>query len=349
MAFEPKVVEFFEKGFTKYDALKKKSQPKVKFWYKTGHDNIDTRDMLYVSRKVFDIVFVEGVLKIEVERWDKTNITLYIMVGGDKSGMKLPSFNRLIEVVCMYVVFLNQIRRKDQITIVCAFSNKKKTLPTNVDNISLGVENVNSGFSVPGYIMIYRSEEFYKVMLHELIHSYGFHDNVNDVLLGASDLAKQYNISHTMPIQLFESYVEVLTSVWMIMFKARKIKDAKKMTRTMELKMIKDLYNKTVKHMIERVCMILRHYGRSSLHDTAQLFHENTHVFSYYIVKAAIMVNLPLFQKRYVVGVIPNTTFNKTYGELIRLCLRNLKFHELISKTMNKANGNSLRMMPFDL
>ena len=342
MIFDKESITFFENGFKRYRYLYEKSQPKVTFSYRKGNNLAFLHDMTYISPKVLDVKHVEGVLEILIDGWDKTEIKIKVIVGKESSGMRIPVFQELIKNVCTYVMFLNQIRRKSYVEIVCAFSKTKKEIP---ESGILGVENVNSGFSVGDYVFIYRQEEFYKVLLHELIHYYGFHDNIEDDMMGATDMIKTFNIQNTKPLRLYESYVETITSIWMIFFKAKKMSKG----NNIEPKDLIELYRKTIKHMIETICLILKYNGRGSMMDTSNPLKENTHVFSYYFVKGAIMLNIKRFIELYGIGMIPSKIFNKTYASLIKSSLNDKRFNNVVSKTMNTVYGNSLRMMPFDL
>ena len=91
-------------------------------------------------------------------------------------------------------------------------SNEKKALPSIPGDI-IGVEHVNSAFSNVcernGEIVIYRKEEWFKVLIHETLHNYGIDFSLMDQSKMATHVFRVFPIGANIDDAVFsETYTE---------------------------------------------------------------------------------------------------------------------------------------------
>ena len=183
----------------------------------------------------------------------------------------------------------------DKIKIDIFFIDVKKKLPNNKNDV-LDVINVNSAFTKacgnPGEIIIYRKEEWFKVLIHETFHAYGL-DYV--LVLDKSiynNLINLFNINSKMEIA--EAYTEIWATIWNICFSAYNIENNIN---------ISDFCNYFIyyinieqQHSLFQCSKILKWmdltYSDLINNKQSHNYSENTNVFTYYILKTILLSNL---------------------------------------------------------
>lgn len=228
-------------------------------------------------------------------------------------------------------------------------SDHKKLLPVMKGTV-LGPEHVNTAYTYGGCkykneIVIYRKEEWFKVFIHETIHSfaldYSFVDN--------SDMNEQIRemfpaISKT---DSYESYCEVWALIWNSLFHSF-VKHPKNFASFLaSFKKIYAFEFHFARHQILKILdhMDMKYYEFFS--DTNR-FQENSNVFAYYILKSIVCQNLTGFlsmcNSNDNIMMFERTTHGyKRFSELIRRSLSRFHLHK---ECMNTSN--SLRMAAHD-
>lgn len=176
----------------------------------------------------------------------------------------------------------------------------KKRLPLKKGEI-LSVENVNSGCSIiyhpmitkNGDIEIWRKEEIYKVLMHELLHSlrYDYYSQ-NDEL---DQLVKQkFNVDNHIKIN--ESYTETLATILNCIYFS--------LENNQDYNYFLGLLANEQNYSKNQTIKILQHYGYHNIHDLYRknsyknkIFPQKTAVFSYYILKTMLLNDLKNFCK----------------------------------------------------
>jgi hypothetical protein len=173
-----------------------------------------------------------------------------------------------------------------------------KLLPSK-STIIIGSNNVNSGYSYvcerDNEIVVYRSEEWFKVFIHETFHAYGLDGTLN--IKGASDdVKKLFNVNSTM--SLGEAYVETWarimnTSISSFIKTENYISFSKLLGFSIEI----DSYFASLQSTkifglmgldYDDVCNT-----DSSL--SRHIYKENSNVFSYYVLSSILMSNIDEF------------------------------------------------------
>tara|TARA_Y100000389_G_C17429192_1_gene501499 strand:- start:475 stop:1632 length:1158 start_codon:yes stop_codon:yes gene_type:complete len=173
-----------------------------------------------------------------------------------------------------------------------------KLLPSK-STIIIGSNNVNSGYSYvcerDNEIVVYRSEEWFKVFIHETFHAYGLDGTLN--IKGASDdVKKLFNVNSTM--SLGEAYVETWarimnTSISSFIKTENYISFSKLLGFSIEIDSYFAVLQSTKIFGLmgldyDDVCNT-----DSSL--SRHIYKENSNVFSYYVLSSILMSNIDEF------------------------------------------------------
>jgi hypothetical protein len=240
----------------------------------------------FMSKRVYG--FIRTRLHHHIEKdyiFDNTRVSLSIYCIDKRSRC----LRELVRVLNFYIYTLNKVARLPVVNITLYLTNLKKTFPSK-DGVVLGEDNVNSGVTVfdgdDRHIVIYRKEEIYKVLLHELIHAYqiDFHRYDPEVdayfmkTFGIDVQAPAKNPRN--PLALFESYTETLACYGYVLTHTLFANDG-----TIPAGILEDAMRKELRHSVLVAAKVLRYGGLK----------ENSHVFSYYIAKTALLANLGAF------------------------------------------------------
>ena len=213
----------------------------------------------------------------------------------------LPFFN-------FHVAALNQIvgAKKKRVRVCLVLCPLPKMFPSGNDG-TFTSKHVNSGFTLrfskqPGFedprdcIVVYRQEEAQKVLLHELIHLYWLEFTLYPPSYDAYLMKKYFvQVKHPAknpwnPLALYEAYVETLATYGMILTRA-----LFSCPNPSSPGSLKPLLNAMLR---KEVAFARRQARRINQHTDAHGQHlEDTHVFSYYVVKSALLQNMPLFRQ----------------------------------------------------
>lgn len=211
-------------------------------------------------------------------------------------------FIMLISELCVNVVisFANPTQLKDHIrghnmSVKILMTDAKKHLCTESSICKLHPINVNSGVTISSMnrieVVVYRSEEVFKVLLHELIHAFGLDFAFTSSHL-ENVLKKQY--STNSPLFVNESFTDtwgcllnacLFSSLYAICFKKEPINvfDASLSIESSYIISKGTQMQRRVDETIERIGS----------------YEEGTHVISYYILKSHNFMRLEEFLRRF--------------------------------------------------
>jgi hypothetical protein len=251
---------------------------------------------------------------------DGTKIYFYIIDHKHK-----PNINLIIHIIKIMnelsKLFKTKIEKKPEITLFCGL--QKKFIDNNQKFIY--PDNANSGSCIIGHkIMIWRYEEIYKVLLHELIHFYNLdfyskeHNNITDFISnnycinGSDSTSEAYTellavIIHTLLISNYTN-TDFAKLLWYELIHSSI--QITKLLNNFNLDIFNDIHKKN---------------------DSCQSYiNQKTSVFSYYIIKTALLFNLD--KSINLFNLIPIVKNLDKYIELIDLSLKNEKFILFINK-----------------
>jgi len=185
------------------------------------------------------------------------------------------------------------------LSIYLYLTNLKKILPN--EGTDLNDSNVNTGFtfgcSLKNDIYIFRKEEWSKVFIHEVIHAFGLdfasHDELNSVV--NRKMLKFFGINDEKNIhdlRIYEAYTETWATVLNTLFK---VNSPKQIPFALQRQQIWSL-NQYIK--------IMNHYKLVSLsaieNERQLILKERITLYSYYILKCRLLLNIESFFKEAV-------------------------------------------------
>jgi hypothetical protein len=169
-----------------------------------------------------------------------------------------------------------------EITIYLYLTDEKKTLP-EIDGEPISSINANTAFTFacsrePNNIYIYRKEEWFKVFIHESFHALGLDFAKMPDHIANEEVFKIFNI--TCDLRFYEAYTETWAEIIHVLF----------ICMENQGKIIEFLLNDERMFSLFQNANILNHqkmkYRQLQMKNN---YKEETHVFSYYILKSIMM------------------------------------------------------------
>lgn len=217
-----------------------------------------------------------------------------------------PTLDKLatyVQCIMAIIYFCGKYSKREcskTLDIMIILLDDVKTLPFSA-NSTIGAPHINSGFSYVcqsnNQLVVYRSEEWFKVFIHEAFHAFGL-EGILSLGHTSAGVRKLYDVESTM--SLGEAYVET----W---------------ARLLNASTASFIRSKNYKKFSENLCMSLMIDGKFSamqaskaldfmgLHYNAVcksknahariLYREDTNLFSYYVLGGVLMCNIELFLK----------------------------------------------------
>ena len=225
----------------------------------------------------------------------------------DKTDIMLESIIMWLYVVNLY----SPPKCSKKIDIYIFLCDNKKRMPKETIDI-IGQDHVNSAYTYccqsSNQIVVYRKEEWFKVFIHETMHSFGldFCGNNNDKII-KSHMKPIFNVKSDMNI--YEAYCET----WAVIINAafgsfgdceRNISKIKDLTYAKFGKKFREIMSDEVVFSTFQMEKILSHMGLNYndlySNDSASvikryLYNEESEVFSYFVVKTILLYNYNLF------------------------------------------------------
>ena len=252
-------------------------------------------------------------------------------------------------------------------------SHLTKVLPATGEII--GSTHVNSGSTLAsghGRIDVWRQEEHAKLFFHEISHCLRcdikhFPEQLLHKFYQAFNIDEQgcgrtYQRCRTM-IFPNEAYVEIQAEIFHTMYVFDNLKDTVSYFELLDIER---------KWAVYQAAKVLKHNGFESLnnffrnnHGNERAWRQESNVFSYFIIRAALMYNIPAFlnflQKSESFLCFPlvedESTFKKKLENFTDLCIELIRadeFRRAIEQAMKASEGDyfirkSLRMTALEL
>jgi hypothetical protein len=182
----------------------------------------------------------------------------------------------------------------------------KKKLPENKSEIISPI-NANTGYTYrcdkKNEIVIYREEEWFKVLLHETIHAFGndFNHDIVDMNIDTTYLKQIFSLPPHVDVQLSETYSEIWARIMNVAFQtyfknppSLESRTAKQFKKNfyfyLHLESIFSLYQciKILDFMGINY-QILTDDSEHSKKMMRIFYRENTHVFAYYVLTSILL------------------------------------------------------------
>jgi len=227
------------------------------------HQEIETNDIIHEKYSINDT----------------DNIDLFFFDSSEKPNIK---------VIATIITIIKTLSQKNyNVNLIIIFSSHKKIIKKNTE--ILCCNHINSGSTYPTQIITcFRKEEFYKVLMHELIHYYelDFHFSSKSYV----KLETMLKIPSIKGIdRLNESYTESLTIIIMSYFTHY---------YTNFSKSFEYYLNKEIIFSLFQIAKILKLFGATKFEDYLDnkiIIKQHTSVRSYFFIKTFLLLNLNLF------------------------------------------------------
>ena len=259
---------------------------------------------------------------------DERTMTLhFVLFNKHTSNLNMSKLLEQAKRVCalMHLVSMHANRATCSATlnIFIYMTHFKKLLPDEKGK-AFDTEHVNTGMayhcSRDNDIVVYREEEWFKVLIHESFHAFGLSFIESDMEDGVDAamqaiLKKTYAISH--PVRVYETYCEIWARILNVVFACfsptsggiRSRINPKDPIPTIKFAAFADCVmeglHKDAQHALQQCAKIMHHMGIP--HDVmmnptnenraivAEKYRENTNVFAYYVMTCALQHSPDVF------------------------------------------------------
>lgn len=314
----------------------------------------------YISPQVFHPDQVTEHQQVSIAAFPQ--VTLEVM----RTSPSTPSLSHIVGVVSDYLRFFQRVLPasgsafKDTLHLGLAFSPIQKRLPTRAGS-PIEPEHVNGGvtWKQHGLVIVYRQEEWEKVLLHELLHFYEFDYHPSSMpstsasVTVSKALAKENNIqTRHGAVALNEAYVETLTTLLYVAYSILRSHAVKSISYSAFKTRWRKAMATAQQHFHRQILKLLRHFRGGP-------WTETTHAFAYFVCKAALLFDLKgllawsdQHQTTIRARLQNNRTHVDAYARFLESCLNAPRFANMLcklAKTMSIKNqkNSSLIMLSF--
>ena len=265
----------------------------------------------------------------------------------------------MMKLVLYYMIKNSSKECNNKLQIIVYLTEIEKELPKGRGEI-IGPENVNSGYSYvcvkSGLIVVFRREEWFKVLIHECMHSFGMEFSGMKLNRLNRELGEIFKIR--VEINLFEAYTEFwaeLINIGVISY-VNNVRNKRNYYRYVEKFLDIERY-----YSILQAKKILEYnkidYKNILEKDTK--YKENSSIFSYYIIKSIMMININKIvewcykNNKNFIKFENNNSNLKSFLRLIREISENNKSKKILENSNNLLNNNfigkNLRMSVIEI
>ena len=275
----------------------------------TTYTQLNTRSLTVTQSPFFPAEIYKFVtttkwcmMKYTFNIYDTRICVQFFKFATDATSLEKKEYNTYLKYIYIWLSICvehtsNKTNKTLEINIY--FTDFKKTLPSN-NSVVISPEHANTAFTYRciqnGQITIYRKEEWFKVFIHETIHSYCFDFYNKNVAEVNRVMSTRFNINCDFSVNLSEAYTEtwarIINSVIYAFFSL-----GIRHSKPEFIKNVKNILNAEIEHSILQARKVLAHMkltfddlnaqgGRKSM----TLYKENTNIFGYYIL-TSIMLN----------------------------------------------------------
>ena len=222
--------------------------------------------------------------------------------------------NEIIKRLLFFNEFLEGVELPNKFIIF--LTNKKKEIDDNVmSQMHFKTININTAVTNGQDIIIYREQELLKSIFHELIH---FHNlDFRHIPKSIIDyLLKTHNISSENEYLLYECATETLANILNNIYLSSSRKE-------FEYNLVKEILFSTLQVVkILKLCGYTKwdEFANSSNHSNSKKqFKQDSCVFSYYILKLYILLNLDTYFKNILDSKMKFIQNDITFKKLIKI------------------------------
>jgi hypothetical protein len=340
-------------------------------WYRENHNLLNIKHILKKkSPKYYDLLFnpinerqkLHNMLydnffvPIDVIHHAESVDLVYTIYEGNNSKLIIykPVNSKKdinIELISKIISFFRILFKKDMHIDLTVFYGKQKkyisyTKYICTDNVNSGSTCMNCGPATG--IMIWREEEFYKVLIHELIHYFGIDFYTNDNIYQQVDkiFKKHFNIEGIDKVN--ESYTEILAiTIHSVIYSC------------IHKYNINDILSYELLFSNYQVGKLFIHFNIDP-NSNNNIIYQKTSACSYYIIKCIFLNNLNIFLDFWNINgffILGNNEkyYKKIYNDIVNIKSLNIKcINNIILFIKNNTDKNNfvsktMRMSLFQL
>ena len=261
------------------------------------------------------------------------NVKIYFVTETDETHINIKLYNKYIQAISIWLYILNIYSSKEcskTITIYLYLTSLEKILPnSNID--ILDAINVNTAFTttcpVDSEIVVFRKEEWFKVLIHETFHNFGLDfsmmncSSINQCILNIFKVNSEVNSFEAYT----EFWAEIMNALFCSFYALKNVNDINEFLSNSEF-----FINFEITYSFFQLTKTLNFMGLSytdlysnTKHSTIlreNLYKENTNVLSYYIIKTVMLNNYQGFLDWCNKNNLSLINFKKTTGNLNEFC-----------------------------
>jgi hypothetical protein len=381
-----KFLKYFQSIYSNYN---KNEWPKVGRNFQLETINNDLHDTIpdsgqYISEQLRAKINKLKMVKYRLNyTYQNTYIVLEFVCSKKTTKKTLQKIYHILNFIIYYCSILHNGNALNELNIKLVLSPfKKNTLKRVIPNGALSTYNINNGMTSyyninKASILIYRSEELIKVLIHEIIHAYkidsafngkSLEDNINNLFKLSND------------VNTNESFTETYACILNVCLASCMFYDSSALEVKGKHMLLYDIFIELFKIEITHISRVavraLEHEhvflkGRTLKFERG-IKREDTHITSYYFLKCINLVNMEKFleyliRNNYTIGnlrdyiafletlLLQKHNFQnsickiKTYNNKSLIIHSNLKNIKLIKNAIEIADDTmSLRMSCID-
>jgi len=275
------------------------------------------------------------------------SIKINFIVEDNNVELKLETYHKYVDAIIMWLYILNLYSSKscsNTLVMYLYFTSLEKKLPSS-NIFVLDQINVNTAFTTTcprdSEIVVFRKEEWFKVFIHETFHNFAldfsdmdntkYHKHILDIFKVKSD------------VNLYESYTEFWAEIINALFCSFfSLKDKTNIDEFLDYSEFFINFERTYSffQMIKALNFMGLNYNDlySNTHNSIilrdNLYKENTHILSYYIIKCILMNNYQGFLSWCKSNNYSLIQFKKTQTNQLEYCKfieKNYKIKSMLS------------------
>lgn len=270
----------------------------------------------YVSKRIANYILNNPMYIVEynVKIYSRNISILFYIDSNDINKYEIENkihdiIDEKIQKVIMILYFLSTYatnKCSTNLKIHCFMTKYKKYISSKSQEI-LNSDHVNTAVTTScvmnGNILIYREEEWFKVLVHELFHVFGLDFSMNFNKAYISKLREKLNINSEYLV--YETYNEFWATIlntlcytYLYMYDCSRI-------QTIDLDLFYQIYitnlNIEMTYSLFQTNKLLRHMGltpeifwslkKKNIEIRRKLFKEDTNVLAYYILKTNLLIH----------------------------------------------------------
>jgi hypothetical protein len=267
------------------------------FEYNNNFNN-DVRPKMWISEMFPNNIkkYIETTSSIKIKYTIKIysrTFSLYFYIYNDEEHLnKIDNYVRRIYIWLWIVNEYIKENCSKSTNIYIFLTPFEKKLPNNINKI-LDHNNVNTAFTMSccnnnGEIIIYRKEEWFKVLIHECFHSFDLDFSRMNIEKLKYKMKKRFKIKSDFLI--YESYCEVWARIINSLIVSYDLIENKNLNKYIEISIILLEFERL--YSLQQ-CKNILNYMKISysdlIHNKENNYNENSNVFAYYIISGILM------------------------------------------------------------